>query len=180
MINKNVKSISFIPLVASFLILMHYILVSAVTPPTNTGIGFRYLFYWLLVILSSTGTNILVLYLGYVAKLNRKPWEKIGRIASYFVAINIVGVIWGVIFFQSFAAKDLWQTFFPISSNQVPFAASLLIWYVLGPFIVEITTKLNHNVQNSIILFLVWFVIVLPFLFVKPLWGITTADNFIW
>ncbi|MBW4802154.1 alkaline phosphatase family protein [Loigolactobacillus coryniformis] len=179
MINKNVKSISFIPLVASFLILMHYILVSAVTPPTNTGIGFRYLFYWLLVILSSTGTNILVLYLGYVAKLNRKPWEKIGRIASYFVAINIVGVIWGVIFFQSFAAKDLWQTFFPISSNQVPFAASLLIWYVLGPF-VEITTKLNHNVQNSIILFLVWFVIVLPFLFVKPLWGITTADNFIW
>lgn len=70
---SKISKASIIPFFAGVLILLHYILVSSVTPPTNNGLGIRYLFYWLLVIISSIGTNLLALYLGYTAMNDKYP-----------------------------------------------------------------------------------------------------------
>ena len=71
--NIKVKRSSIIPLFAGALILLHYILNTAVTPPANAGLGIRYLVYWFLVIVSSIGTNLIAIYLGYIAKLDKHP-----------------------------------------------------------------------------------------------------------
>lgn len=178
--NIKVKRSSIIPLFAGALILLHYILNTAVTPPANAGLGIRYLVYWFLVIVSSIGTNLIAIYLGYIAKLDKHPWHKLSKLAFYFLAIGLISIILSVAFFQRFAIRDLWLLLFPISHHDFPFAASILVWYILGPFLVAAFQKLSKAVRHTLTLTLFWFILVLPFIFAKPLWGISDANNLVW
>lgn len=178
--NIKVKRSSIIPLFAGALILLHYILTTAVTPPVNGGLGIRYLVYWFLVIVGSIGTNLIAIYLGYIAKLNKQPWRKLSKLAFYFLTIGLISIILSFVFFKKFVLRDLWLLFFPISHHDFPFAASILVWYILGPFLVEACQKLSKSARHSLALVLFWFILVLPFLFAKPLWGISDANNLIW
>ena len=169
-----------IPLFAGALILLHYILVTAVTPPVNGGLGIRYLVYWFLIISSSIGTNLIAVYLGYTAELTKHPWRKSGRLIFYLLIVGLLSIIWSAVFFKSFAARDLWLFLFPISHHDFPFAASILIWYILGPFLVKALKKLTIKAKHALLVFLFLFILVLPFIFYKPLWGINDASNVIW
>lgn len=180
LMNLQQKRISVIPFFSAILILTHYILVNAVTPPSNAGMGLQYLTYWVLVAVSSIGTNLIALYLGYLAKSTKNPVKNLGRIAYYLILTGIISVIWAVLFFKAFTIKDLWITLVPITYNNFTFAASILVWYIAGPFLVHYIKNLSQNTRHTITLLLVWFVLIMPFIFAKPLWGMTDASSFIW
>lgn len=174
------KKLSIIPLFATILILLHYVLANALTAPSNAGLGVRYLGYWVLVIVSSIGTNLLALYLGYMAIQTKQPWRNLGKIFFYVVLTGFIGVIWGICFFQTFGTQDLWVALFPISYNNFPFASSMLVWYIVGPFLAKYFASCSKAVRRAITFLLVWFVLFMPFVFKKPLWGITDANSFVW
>ena len=176
----KLKRLPAIPLLAGVLILLHYILINAVAPPVNSSWGIRYSGYWLLVIASSIGTNLLALYLGYTACLTKKPWQRLGKIAFYLVMTSLIGVIWGLIFYKAFDVQDLWIGLFPISYNNFPFATSILIWYVGGPFIARYIANFSQEIQQAMAFILSWLVLLMPFIFAKPLWGMTDGNSFIW
>lgn len=46
----QVKKVTLIPFVAGTLVLLHTILLNAVTPPADLANGVRYSFYWVLVV----------------------------------------------------------------------------------------------------------------------------------
>lgn len=174
------KRAAFIPLFAGSLILLHTILINAVTPPVHLAFGLRYLFYWLLTIFSGLGTNLLALYLGYTAGLTKKPWQQLTKISFYFIIISLLSVLGGILWFKTFAARDLWLILFPISYDLFPFAASILFWYITGPFLVRYIAQSTIKMRRALAFLLIWFIFILPFIFSKPLWGITNASNFIW
>lgn len=176
----QIKKVSIIPLLAALLILLHYILANAVIPPASDTMNTRYLGYWLLTITSGIGTNLLALYLGYTATLTKHPWRRLPKIAFYLVLTGFISVIWGITFFQSFETKDLWIALFPISYNNFPFASSMLIWYVLGPILHRSLAVLSSTIRHTLAFFLCWFVIIMPSIYAKSLWGITDSSSFVW
>lgn len=177
---SKISKASIIPFFAGVLILLHYILVSSVTPPTNNGLGIRYLFYWLLVIISSIGTNLLALYLGYTAMNDKYPWRKLVKIALYLGLTVATSVIIGIVFFHRFSAKDLWLMFVPISHADFPFAASMLIWYSLGPILAQGLAHISQAARHTLAFLLTWFTLIIPFIFAKSVWGISDANNIVW
>ena len=140
MIEKN-KKIPVIPLFAGILILIHVVLIESVTPPAFDSGSMRYLLYWLMVSLSSIGTNLLALYVGYTMSSLSTPWRKLSKIAFYLVVLGLLSVLWGGITFKAFASSDLWILLLPISSNRFPFAASMLVLCLVGPFLIKV---INH------------------------------------
>ena len=169
-----------IPFTISILFILNQILTSAATPPLIGEQPYRYLLYWFLLIFSSASINLIPLYMGALARNNPNPIKKLGKIGFIFLSIGISGVLLALLLFKSFAARDVWLLFFPLSHNDFHLAASLLIWYVLGHKISVYLDSLSAMQKNSLILLLTWFFVVMPFIFNKPLWGIDSGSSLIW
>jgi phosphoglycerol transferase MdoB-like AlkP superfamily enzyme len=174
------KRLPLIPLIAGILLLLQSILINSITPPLNEGWGIRYLIYWLFVIISSTGTNLIALYLGYQANKQAKPWQNLSMIYFYLLTIGILTVAFGVFFYNGFSARDLWIPFVPISSHEFPLAASLLVPYILGPYLADFFEKIPRKYHKFTSFSLIIFVILLPSIFNRPLWNISNGNSFVW
>jgi phosphoglycerol transferase MdoB-like AlkP superfamily enzyme len=177
---EKIKKQPLIPLFAGILILLHDVLLKSVTPPAFAGGSSRYLLYWLLVLVSSVGTNLLVLYVGYHMRVTDKPVRRLAQAGFYLVTLGLISVIWSSLAFGSFSARDFWIPWRPISTNQFPFATSLMIWYLLGPLLLELIQKLSQKQRFGLSFCLIWFGLILPFVFNQPLWGINSSYNFVW
>ncbi|WP_137598144.1 hypothetical protein [Paucilactobacillus kaifaensis] len=178
-ISKKIE-INLVPIIAIVLMNINQILVHSVTPPDSGGQPTRYLIYWLLFLVSSVGTNLIVLYLGYTSRQTVKPITKLSKIYFYLVSIGLIGILFSIIISNSFASQDLWLLLFPISHNDFQLASSILIWYVFGPMISRYVHTLSKITLNSITLLVFWFFLIMPFLFGKQLWGIESGSSFIW
>jgi phosphoglycerol transferase MdoB-like AlkP superfamily enzyme len=176
-VTKN-KNLTLIPLFSGMLLVLNDVLVNGVTPPVSDGQ--KYPVYWLLVLISSVGTNLLALYLGFNADTAKNNWKKLGRIGFYLVTLGLIGVILSVAIWGKFAARDVWLPWLPISDNQFTFASSMMVWYLAGPFLAAKIKQLSVKLKQTMIFVLSWFILVAPFIFGKPLWGITSAQNPIW
>lgn len=177
---SNAQRIPIIPLWAGLLIILSTILRYSVTPPGTGGAGIRYLAYWLLLIGSSIGTNVLALYLGYTAKSTSNPINRLSKIAFYLVTATFICGICGATIYKIFNPRDFWIGLLPISYNNFPFASSMMVWYIAGPIIDQQISKLSQDSRHALVFLLTALVLVMPFIFVKPLWGITSANSFIW
>jgi len=135
----KLKRLPAIPLLAGVLILLHYILINAVAPPVNSSWGIRYSGYWLLVIASSIGTNLLALYLGYTACLTKKPWQRLGKIAFYLVMTSLIGVIWGLIFYRHLMYRIYGSDFF----QSAIITSHLLLQYWSGMLVARLSRVIS-------------------------------------
>ncbi|KRO09529.1 hypothetical protein IV59_GL000490 [Paucilactobacillus hokkaidonensis] len=162
------------------LLILNQILTYSVTPPNSGGQPMRYLLYWLMFLISSIGTNLIVLYLGFTSRQTKNSIKKLSKIYFYLICIGLFGVIFSVVAFKSFASQDLWLLLFPISHNDFPLASSILLWYVFGSLISKYIHKLSQTTMNSILLFIPWLFIFMPFLFGKQLWSIDSGNSFVW
>ncbi len=79
------------------LLILNQILTYSVTPPNSGGQPMRYLLYWLMFLISSIGTNLIVLYLGFTS---RQTKNSIKKIKQNIFLLNLYWIIWGH-FFQS-------------------------------------------------------------------------------
>ncbi|WP_057875146.1 LTA synthase family protein [Liquorilactobacillus aquaticus] len=168
------------PFTITILFIIYQLLSSAVTPPLIGEQPYRYLLYWSLFVFSSTAVNLIPLYMGALARRNPHPIRNLGKIVFFFFSIGISGILLALLLFKSFAARDIWLLFFPLSHNDFPFAASLLVWYILGYRISTYLDSLSANNKHSIMLFLMWLFVAMPFIFNKPLWGINSASSLVW
>lgn len=162
------------------LLIVNQVLLYSVTPPSSDGQPTRYLIYWFMFLISSIGTNLIVLHLGYNANKSEFAISKLSKIYFYLVCTGVLGIVFAIIAFKAFSSVDIWLLFFPISHNNFPFAASVLIWYVFGYQISNFFSHLSLAINKAIFFFLTWFAIIMPFLFGKTLWGINSGNSFIW
>lgn len=165
---------------AFLLIIINTVLKYSVTAPISVDQPTRYVIYWELLLISSMGVNLLVLAMGFFSDTFQNPVSKLNKIYLNFLFIGLIAVIICAIIFKKFSSSDIWILFFPVSHNDFELASSLLIFFVFGNYIRKIIEKFSSREQNAIIFILFWFVLIMPFIFGKQLWGITSAYSFVW
>lgn len=161
-------------------LILNFILINSVTAPTVEEAPNRHVVYWTAVILSNIVYNVLAMYVGAKFVRDDNPLGKFPKIViTYFTVISIYML--GIISYtKSFSYQDILDLLFPISRNVYPFAFAMLICYIFAsPFIKQIRNWSGKQ-RKAIFSFLVWFVVVVPLLFDKNIWLISSGTNIIW
>ncbi|KRL04482.1 LTA synthase family protein [Liquorilactobacillus oeni] len=171
---------SFVPILALLLFTVNQVLSIATLPPDMQSQPWRYFIYWLILIVSATGTNLIALYLGSRAILQKDPIKNLSKSGLFYFATGLSAVILAICFYKSFSASDFWILLFPFSHNDFPFAVSMLIWYLCGFAIAKRTNVLPAGAKKSLILLTVWLTVIVPMLFRHSIWGIDSGSSLVW
>jgi hypothetical protein len=168
------------PLVVGILMVLNQILSYSVVNPDIAAQPHRYVLYWMLVVVTNVGPNLLVLYLAYFLEEKYNTVDRLKSVLGIFIFTQIVSVFVSILLIQKFSLNDILALIFPLSRGSFPLDSSLLLIFVLGPQINGYIKKLSKKNQNALLIFIMWFLMVMPLIFGKSLWGISSVADPIW
>lgn len=176
--SSNLKHNILVPLFSTLFILLNQVLSFLPNIPNISGQPKRYLLFWLIFLMTSTGYNLIPLHLGYsMSSASRERIQNINKIIIGFIITQLALIVISILIFKMFSFYDLLVTFFPVSRDTFPLASSILLWYIFSNRIYSFLLGLSSKTKKIILFFFVWFFLVIPTLFGKQVWGIGLISN---